>query len=98
MRCVLVGCVGEYAICAPPPPGAWVSLARCPPQFEIGVGQVIQGWDVGMASMTVGEKSILTIAPEYGYGTWRGTRSRGCLGCALGVGRVCEEGGGAGHG
>ena len=39
-----------------------------PFQFEIGIGQVIRGWDVGMASMKRGEKAVLTIAPDYGYG------------------------------
>ena len=36
--------------------------------FEIGRGQVIKGWDVGMATMKVGEKAELLILPEYGYG------------------------------
>lgn len=36
--------------------------------FQIGAGQVIKGWDVGFASMRVGESAVLTIAPEYGYG------------------------------
>jgi FKBP-type peptidyl-prolyl cis-trans isomerase len=30
--------------------------------------QVIKGWDAGMATMTVGEKSVLKISPDYGYG------------------------------
>lgn len=34
----------------------------------IGVGQVIKGWDVGIMSMTLGEKAELTIAPEHAYG------------------------------
>jgi peptidylprolyl isomerase len=37
-------------------------------EFEIGTGQVIKGWDVGMASMRIGEKAELVIKPEYGYG------------------------------
>lgn len=44
-----------------------VSRGR-PFQFTIGIGQVIKGWDVGMASMKVGEKAVFTIAPDYGYG------------------------------
>lgn len=36
--------------------------------FIIGKGQVIRGWDEGFASMKVGEKAILEIAPEAGYG------------------------------
>ena len=39
-----------------------------PFQFTIGKGQVIQGWDDGFQSMKVGEKAILSISPEYGYG------------------------------
>lgn len=34
----------------------------------IGIGQVIKGWDVGIMSMTLGEKAELTIAPELAYG------------------------------
>jgi peptidylprolyl isomerase len=36
--------------------------------FTIGQGQVIKGWDEGFASMKVGEKAILQIQPDYGYG------------------------------
>lgn len=36
--------------------------------FTLGVGQVIKGWDVGVAGMKVGEKRKLEINPEYGYG------------------------------
>ena len=36
--------------------------------FTIGKGQVIGGWDQGFASMKVGEKAILKIKSEYGYG------------------------------
>lgn len=36
--------------------------------FTIGVGQVIKGWDVGIASMRKGEKCVLTCKPEYAYG------------------------------
>ena len=36
--------------------------------FTIGQGQVIRGWDEGFASMKIGEKAILKISPEYGYG------------------------------
>jgi FKBP-type peptidyl-prolyl cis-trans isomerase len=40
-----------------------------PFQFKLGVGQVIKGWDVGVASMKRNEVCILTIKPEYGYGS-----------------------------
>jgi FK506-binding protein 1 len=36
--------------------------------FDLGVGQVIRGWDEGVARMSLGEKSKLTISPDYGYG------------------------------
>ena len=37
--------------------------------FTIGAGQVIRGWDVGVAGMKQGEKRILEINPDYAYGT-----------------------------
>ena len=39
-----------------------------PFEFVIGRGQVILGWDEGVAQMRVGERARLTIPPEMGYG------------------------------
>ena len=39
-----------------------------PFEFVLGTGQVIQGWDRGVATMRVGDKVRLTIPPELAYG------------------------------
>jgi len=36
--------------------------------FTIGAGQVIKGWDVGIAGMKVGEQRKLELAPDFAYG------------------------------
>jgi FKBP-type peptidyl-prolyl cis-trans isomerase len=45
-----------------------------PFSFNLGAGQVIQGWDQGVAGMKVGEKRELIIPPDLGYGA-QGTGS-----------------------
>ncbi len=37
-------------------------------EFGLGQGQVISGWDQGVAGMKVGERRILIIPSEMGYG------------------------------
>ncbi len=46
------------------------SLDRNTPiKFTVGIGQVIRGWDEGLLGMRVGGKRVITIAPDYAYGS-----------------------------
>ena len=37
-------------------------------EFQIGAGDVIKGWDVGILKMSLGETAELTVGPNFGYG------------------------------
>ncbi len=39
-----------------------------PFSFTVGRGEVIRGWDEGVASMRVGERAVLRCLPHYAYG------------------------------
>jgi FKBP-type peptidyl-prolyl cis-trans isomerase len=42
---------------------------KAPFSFELGRGRVIEGWDVALAQMRVGDRVRLTIPPELAYGS-----------------------------
>ena len=39
-----------------------------PIRINVGTGQVIKGWDIGIGAMKLGEKAELFIKSDYGYG------------------------------
>lgn len=38
-------------------------------EFRLGAGEVIQGWDQGVAGMKIGGRRKITIPPHLGYGS-----------------------------
>jgi len=44
------------------------SVDRAPIEFQIGVGQVIRGWDEGLSKLNVGSKATLIIPSHMAYG------------------------------
>ncbi|XP_026466462.1 12 kDa FK506-binding protein-like [Ctenocephalides felis] len=40
-----------------------------PFKFKIGKGDVIKGWDQGVAQMSVGQRAKLTCSPDFAYGS-----------------------------
>ncbi|KAH9855613.1 peptidyl-prolyl cis-trans isomerase [Lenzites betulinus] len=46
------------------------SHARVAPfVFNLGIGEVIKGWDQGIPLMSLGEKATLTVSPDLAYGS-----------------------------
>ena len=43
-------------------------MGNAPFEFTLGAGEVIAGWDLGVAQMKVGDKVKMTIPPELAYG------------------------------
>ncbi|KAH9419573.1 peptidyl-prolyl cis-trans isomerase Fkbp12 [Dermatophagoides pteronyssinus] len=40
-----------------------------PFKFRLGRGEVIKGWDVGVAQMSLGERARLICSPDFAYGS-----------------------------
>ena len=73
--CSLTARVGTWSVTLPfvgvLPSGEKFDSSRdrgSPFQTQIGVGRVIKGWDEAFLGMKVGEKRVLIIPPDLGYG------------------------------
>ena len=44
------------------------SVGGEPFSFRVGMGEVIKAWDEGVATMSKGEKAVITASPSYAYG------------------------------
>ena len=51
--------LGFRALASPP------ARSRLP---QIGIGAVIKGWDEGVMGMSLGEKAVLNVSSDFGYG------------------------------
>ncbi|TFK66315.1 peptidyl-prolyl cis-trans isomerase [Pluteus cervinus] len=40
-----------------------------PFETQIGVGKVIKGWDEGVPQLSLGQKALLIVSPDFGYGS-----------------------------
>lgn len=40
-----------------------------PFKFTVGKGEVIRGWDEGVAQLSVGQRAKLVCSPDYAYGS-----------------------------
>ena len=40
-----------------------------PFKFSVGKGEVIRGWDEGVAKMSVGQRAKLICSPDFAYGS-----------------------------
>ena len=45
------------------------SVDRCEPfQFDLGYKQAIEGWELSLSDMKIGEERLVILPPELGYG------------------------------
>lgn len=65
---VLQGCVKCRQNCCKSAILLMSALLRQPFKFTLGQGEVIKGWDLGVATMKKGEVAKFTLSPEYAYG------------------------------